>query len=108
MTLWDLLLGICFCVGVVSGLSAAKDLGGGLSGYGLAVVAGSAIGLCSVWMLSRLASVVAAHASTGPSRVRKELLAATLYLFAICWIVFVGILSTRATAGLIQAVFRGH
>ncbi|SRR6266545_1600318 len=108
MTLWDLLLGICFCVGVVSASLTAKDLGGGFSGYALALVTGSAIGFCSVWMLSRLAAIVEAQVSKASSKVRKEWSAGTLYLFAIFWVVLVGVLTQRATSGLIQTIIRGR
>lgn len=104
MTLWDLLLAICFCVGVASALTAASGLGGGLGGYISALVAGSLIGSYSVWMLSKLAAIVNAYSSGAQSKFRKDWAAGTLYCFAILWVGFVGVLATQVTSGLVRLV----
>lgn len=108
MTLWDLLLGVCFCVGVMRALRVARDLGGTLNEYATALGVGLAVGFGSVWALSRLASIIEPRISAAPSKSGKEWSARALYLFAALWIVFAWGLSTRATSGLIDTVVRGR
>lgn len=108
VTLWHLLLGICFCVGVASALTAARDLGGGYGNYALALLAGSCIGSCAVWVLSRLATLVAASVSRDLSRAKEKLLARGLYLFALFSAICVGILAEWVTSGLVQTVIHGR
>ena len=108
VTLWHLLLGICFCVGVVSALTVARELGGGYGNYVLALLAGSAIGSCAVWVLSRLATLVAASASRNLSRAKEKLLARALYLFALFSAICVGILAEWVTSGLVRSIIPGR
>lgn len=108
MSLWDLLLAVCFGVGVVGALTAAKELGGGLGGYASALVVGSSIGSFAVWALSKLATIVEAPVSKVRSKSGREWSIGALYLIAILSIVFVDVLATRVTSGLIPIVMRGR
>jgi hypothetical protein len=108
MALWTLLLGICFGIGVVSALGGAEDLGVGFGGYALALGVGSAIGTCSVCILARLGGIVEPRISNISSNFRKEWYAGTLYVFAIAWIVFTGLVATWTASGLISYVIRAR
>lgn len=102
MTLWDLLLAICFFTTVAVSYSAASQARVGLGGHALALVIGSAIGACAVWVLFQLAAIVAPRVAKLSSKSKQEWLLSILYLFAILWILLTASLASPATTALMR------
>ena len=98
--LWTLLLGICFLVAIAGAVNSAETVQASWIGYALAIIAGSAVGVCCVWALARVASKVQASASgVSSTRVRERYLGA-LYASTVLWMAFAAV-----TGGWLATVF---
>ena len=83
--LWTLLLSICFLVAIAGAINSAEAAQANWIGYVLAIIAGSAVGACCVWALTRIAGKVEATTSgLSSTRVRERYVGA-LYVSTVLW-----------------------
>jgi hypothetical protein len=61
VSLWDLLIAVCFVMPLAGGLAEAKLSKAGFGGYALVVAAGLALGLCFAWTMWTAGKFVAAR-----------------------------------------------
>jgi uncharacterized membrane-anchored protein len=91
LMLWTLLLIICFLVAIAGAVNSAEAVQANWIGYLLAIVAGSAVGACCVWALTRIANKVAASTSgLSSTRVRERYLG-VLYVSTVLWMALAAI-----------------
>ena len=89
--LWTLLLSICFLAAIAGAVNSAEAVQANWIGYILAIIAGSAVGTCCVWVLTRIANKVEATTSSlSSTRVRERYLGA-LYISTAFWMALAAI-----------------
>jgi cation transport ATPase len=104
MTLWDLLIGICFAVPIGGALESARSAKAGLCGYALAITVGIALGACCAWTMRTVGGTVYAHIERY-SESLQERYCRVLYFAAMVWIVIVVFLGKWVSSALLRFVF---
>ena len=106
MTLWNLLVSVCFFSAVAGALQTTKLAGLGLGGYTLAIVTGLIIGSCCAWAMWNAGRIVENRASKLASESTQRWCFRALYLTAILWCCLSTILGIWTTPLLIRVIFR--
>jgi hypothetical protein len=104
VTLWHLLMAVCFVMPLAGALAGAKLSKAGFGGYALVVTVGLALGLCFAWTMWTVGKIVAAHTKGKPVPA-QEWYARALYFGAALWIplgLFLGNWVSSAVLKLVQ------
>jgi hypothetical protein len=104
VTLWHLLLSVCFFISFVGALDSAKLAKASYGGYALAIITGLAVGACCVsgmWYLGKIA--VSRISTLEPGRLQRWSYRA-VFFSAIFWIALAAILGRLLTSTLIRAI----
>jgi ABC-type nickel/cobalt efflux system permease component RcnA len=104
MTLWHLLISICFVLPITCALGSAERAKVGYSGYALALSIGLALAVLSTWAMWTVGKTVASRRKM-QSVSLGERYARMLYLAAILWIMFVGFLGLWLPSALFRLAF---
>ena len=104
MTLWDLLIGVCFAMPVGGALASAKLAKAGFTGYVLAITTGLALGACFVWTMWTVGKAVRAYTKRQPVSSQERNYRA-LYFGAMLWIVFGLFLGGWVSSAAMKLVF---
>jgi len=102
MTLWTLLLGVCFFTGVGAAFDTARQAHAGFAGYVIAIVAGVVLGgLCTLimWRVGKFAWI---YGRSLRSESRQKWCLGIGYLSSVIWITLSGVLGTILTPVLIR------
>jgi hypothetical protein len=87
LTLWDLLMALCFVMPLAGAFAEAKVSKAGFGGYALAVTVGLRLGLCFAWSMWAVGKIFVARMKGTPVPT-QERYAWALYFAAVVWIVF--------------------
>lgn len=87
VTLWDLLIAVCFVVPIGGALGSARLAKTGFTGYALAAALGLLLGLLLARIMVVLGKIVAAHIKRQPESAQEQYFRA-LYFTPMLWIVF--------------------
>jgi hypothetical protein len=106
VTLWQLLIGICFAFTVGTAVAPARMAGAGIRGYVLAVAAGIAVGASCSWIMWRM------HKALMPKLLhsfeRSDPLAnwygRAFYVSKVLWIMLAGVLGFCLSAALLRTI----
>jgi hypothetical protein len=104
VTLWALLLALCFAMPIAGALAAAKSAKVGFGGYALAITVGVALGAFCAWTMHTVGAVVHAH-TQGESVPLKERYARALYFAAMLWIILALFIGEWVSLVLLRRVF---
>jgi hypothetical protein len=104
MSIWDLLLGVCFFISVVGSWSAAKAVGSGPAGYALAVITGGLIGGACAWAMWRVGDAVGNRAPKMQPEPKRLWYIRALYCSSVLWIALSGTLGRILTGLLLRLV----
>ena len=105
MSIWDLLLGICFFISVIGSWDAAKSSGSGVPAYALAVITGAIIGGACAWSMRRVGETVETRISIMRSESKRLWYLRALYLSSVFWIALSGGLGRTVSGILMRVVF---
>ena len=105
MSIWDLLLGICFFISVVGSWDAAKIAGSGPAPYVLAVFIGGVLGGACAWGMWRVGEAVGNRASRMQSDQGRVWYFRALYCSSVLWIALSASLGRIVTGLLLRLVF---
>ena len=101
MTLWSLLVALCFVMPLSGALASAKLLRVGLRGYAFSVLVGLLLGIGCAWIMQRVGSLFYArlkHCGV----FSQERYFRLLYLGALVWIAFALFLGNWVTSPLLR------
>ena len=104
VSLWDLLLVICFAMPIGGALSSASIRKVGFGGYALAITLGLALGACCAWAMRTVGATVAAHIQRHPVSLHDRYFRA-LYFAAMLWIILTLFLGGWVSSALLRLVF---
>jgi hypothetical protein len=85
VTLWDLLIALCFAMPIGGALASAKLAKTGFVGYALSVAVGLVLGLLLAWIMRTVGKIIAARIKQSP-RSPEERYFRVLYFAAMLWI----------------------
>ena len=105
MTLWDLLLAVCFVMPVSGAIAAAKLIRAGVVGYVLSVLIGLMLGLGCAWIAHKTGASVHNRVKQRDNSVQNRYFR-LLYLGAMLWIVFALFLGLWITSPILRALKR--
>ena len=86
MSLWDLLMGLCFAMPIAGGYASAKFVRAGFLGYLVVVTMGLALGFGCAYLM-RQAGQIVGNPRQGDSVPPSEWQFRALYFAAMAWIV---------------------
>ena len=106
MTLWQLLILLCFVMPIGGALGPAKVAKVGFVGYMLAIMVGLAVGASSAWMMWIMHKVVSRNLQQRPDEVQSvsEWYFRGFYLSKILWIVISSLLGAWLSSLLLRLV----
>jgi len=104
VTMWQLLIGICFAFAVGTAVAPARIAGAGIGGYVLAVAAGVAVGASCSWIMWRM------HRALMPKLLhsfergdqRANWYGRGFYVSKVLWIILAGVLGFWLSAALLR------
>jgi hypothetical protein len=107
VSLWDFLTLLCLTVSIGGALASAKIAHLGFRGDAIAVVTGTACGLCCAWTMRVIGNAVVTNLRRRPNwphsaSPREQYFIRALYLGAILWIVLVGFLAEWLSLALLR------
>jgi len=103
VSLWDLLLLLCFTMPIAGALLPAHSAKVGFNGYTVAIVVGVALGLGCSWSMRTIGKKISV--STRPySASRREGYFRALYFAGVLWIAFAFFLGTWASSAALRFV----
>jgi hypothetical protein len=101
MTLWSLLIAMCFVMPLSCTLASAKLLRVGLRGYAFSVFIGLLLGFGCAWIMHKVGSLVYARLKKSDVSVQERYFR-MLYFGAMVWIVFALFLGAWVTSPLLH------
>jgi hypothetical protein len=107
MTLWGLMMALCFTMRVALALETAARAKVGFGGYALALTIGVALGVGCAWAMWAVGKIIYTHLQRPHWEHReplKEWLSRALYFAAILWILFAGILGAWVTSASLRII----
>jgi len=105
MTLWDLLIAICFTIPIAGALSSAKHLNVGVGGYALAIIVGLALGISFAWTQWQAGKTLFRYVEHKRGRLSKsvrEWCFRALYLAGVFWILVAGAVGGWASSVMMR------
>jgi hypothetical protein len=104
MTLWLLLILICFVMPIAGALTSAELARVGFGGYALAIVIGLAVGTGCAWTMWTVGGIAVARTKRHSVSL-QEWCARAAYFAAVLWIVVAGLLGGWVSSLLLRLVF---
>jgi hypothetical protein len=104
MTVWDLLVSMCFFIATVGSIHAAKAARVGASGYLMAILAGVVIGAGCAFAMWKYGGAIGRRASESTSESSKKWRFRLLYLSSVGWMAISGTLGAAFSAALLRIV----
>ena len=104
MTLWDLLIAVCFAMPLASSIVTAKHSKMGFGGHALATAIGLALGVCCARTMWTVGDKVAARIKR-QSESRQEWYFRALYFTAVLWVAFAFCLGEWMSSLVLRLVF---
>jgi hypothetical protein len=101
VSLWDLLIALCWAMPVAGALASARLARVGFFGYALTLVAGLVLGLGCAYIL-RTAGKTAVDGWGGNSTSTQEWYFRALYFVAVMWIVLALFLGAWASSAMLR------
>ena len=103
MTLWHVLLLICFGISLGGALGSAQALRVGAGGYTFSALIGVTVGLGLAWIMNKTGGIVYKHFEKRNVSVRQRY-SKLPYFVAILWITFAGLLGSWITSTMLRAL----
>lgn len=104
MSLWDLLIAICFAMPIGGALASAKIAKVGFGGYSLSITMGLVVGVGCAWTMQTIGKTVVLHIRRHPES-EHERYFRTLYFAAMLWMVFALFLGEWLSLALLRFIF---
>src|SRR5258707_99239 len=104
MTLWGLLLALCFGMPVGGALASPGLARAGLRGYVAAIAGGLVLGTCCAWTMEAVGATVRRRIEKQPVSLRERYYRA-LYFVAMLWIMLAGLLGKWVSSVMLRHVF---
>jgi hypothetical protein len=105
VTLWHLLIGLCFAMPLAGGLAAASHVHAGPAGMLIAALVGLATGAACSWLLRTFGGLVLARTRPGLDGPQpassSEWIARGVYVLGVLWIAFSLFLGAQISSGLL-------
>jgi hypothetical protein len=104
VSLWHLLLLICFVAPIGGALASAKLAKVGFGGYALATTLGLGLGVCCAWIMKAVGAAVAARTERKSESLQERYFRA-LYIAAMLWIMFTVFLGEWLSSVVLRLVY---
>jgi len=106
VSIWHILVGICFLGGVGGAALSAKLARLGFGGYAVAVIIGLAVGLSFAWVMwTAVRSIGMRSRSGSESKPLQSWYLAALYLAAVPWIFLAGFIGQSVSSAVLRVAF---